>query len=77
MIRMNLKLRRIQCGLTQAQLAQKARISPVTYNRLERGHRTPNVIVAQRIARVLEVPVGDLFPVHDTITSPQDQVSDA
>jgi DNA-binding XRE family transcriptional regulator len=41
-------------GLSQVELARRARIRPETLNRIERGKVTPAVRTVERIARVLE-----------------------
>lgn len=60
---MNFKLRnaREEAQLTQSEVAQKALISTMSYQRYEAGERTPNVHTAIRIADLLGVDVKDLF----------------
>ena len=50
-----LKGRRVRIGLTQRDFAQKAKIAPGTLSAYERGHKTPTVEVALRIADGLGV----------------------
>jgi DNA-binding XRE family transcriptional regulator len=60
---MNQKLRdaRIQRGLTQERLARSADLLVRAYHAYEHGSRTPSVVVAVRIADVLQCDVRDLF----------------
>lgn len=60
---MNTKLKntRHQKGLTQAEVAKKARITSTGYSRYENGQRTPRVDVAKRIANALGSTVDELF----------------
>ena len=54
---------RKRAGLTQRQVAQAARCSEQLIAAIEAGRRrSPNVYIAQRIARALGVPVDVLFP---------------
>jgi DNA-binding XRE family transcriptional regulator len=65
-----LKARRLRLGLSQAELAAKAGVSPQTYNRLEVMKEGPynskgelrEVVV--KIAEVLQAPLDDLFPLR-------------
>lgn len=41
-------------GLTQADLARRAKIRPATLNRLEQGKHTPSIATIQKIQRALE-----------------------
>ena len=58
---MRLKRLRISKGLSQAALAKKARITREYVNKLEAGRYDPTVGVLQRIAKALDVPVGELL----------------
>ena len=49
---------RRSAGLTQAELARRARIRPETLNRLERGRTTPDVATIAKIERALEAAGG-------------------
>ena len=60
-ILINLKRIREDKGLTQATLAQKANTSIRAIQNYEAGLRTPNVNVALRIAKALNVPVEEIF----------------
>lgn len=56
-----LKDTREKCGLTQVQVAKKAGVSEVSYQRIERGAQEPGVFTAIYIARALNSTVEDLF----------------
>ena len=47
--------KRSEMGLTQAQLAKKASITTIAYQRYEAGERVPNVHIAILIADALKV----------------------
>lgn len=53
---------RIAKQLTQAQVAEKAKINTNYYAKVERGEMKPSVEVYERIARALKVTAGDIFP---------------
>jgi len=61
-----LRERRQRLGITQAELAARIGISPITYYRIERGLRVPPLDVAYRIAAELQADLHDLFP-RDTV----------
>ena len=48
-------------GLTQWQVAEKASVSVMTYQRYEYGKRQPRVQTAIRIAKALNRPIETLF----------------
>ncbi len=55
------KLREAE-GLTQEQLAQRAKVSQAYLSRLEAGQRkAPTIRIAQRLAKALGVPVAALL----------------
>jgi putative transcriptional regulator len=58
---MNLRDYRKAKGLTQKQLADKAKISSISINRYESGERKPTVVVAKKLAEVLEIPSAEFF----------------
>ena len=60
----NLKKRRNELGLTQAEVAKKSYISYRGYQNIEAGNRVPNVLSAQLIASALETTVDKIFPIH-------------
>lgn len=52
---------RKQSGLTQAVLAEKAKISNEFISALERGAKLPSLEVLERVATALRVEIKDLF----------------
>jgi transcriptional regulator with XRE-family HTH domain len=80
---------RIERGMTIAQLADTAEVSSALISQVERGLTDPSLATLRQIARVLSVPLFDLFedaptpsPVtvirrgaESTITSPNGDVS--
>ena len=58
---MKLKRLREAKGLTEAALAQKAKITREYVNKLEAGRYDPTVGVLQRLAKALGVPVTALL----------------
>ena len=56
-----LKAARMAAGLTQAELAERTRLSRKTINTVENGVFIPSVVVALSMARALETTVEALF----------------
>lgn len=54
--------RRKELELTQEQLADKVGISRAYMGYIEQGRNIPSVGVMHKVASVLKVKVGDLFP---------------
>ena len=52
-------------GLTQQELADRARLSRKTVNTVENGVFTPSVLVALTLARALGVSLDALFTLED------------
>jgi transcriptional regulator with XRE-family HTH domain len=55
-----IRKRRLQLGLTQADLAKAADIADETVSRIERGRMVPSVEIAERIAAALQTTLGEL-----------------
>jgi transcriptional regulator with XRE-family HTH domain len=53
-------------GLTQAALAEKAKISNEFMSGIERGAKPPSLLTLERLAMVLKVEVKDLFNFDQT-----------
>lgn len=60
-----LRSRRLLAGLTQAALAAKVGVHPITLVRYETGKMQPRPDTAQRIARALGVEISDLVTITD------------
>lgn len=58
----NLKNIREKKGFTQVQVAEKAQLSERGYQYIEAGQRLPNVMIACKLASVLNATVEELFP---------------
>jgi putative transcriptional regulator len=56
-----LRVARAQRDLSQEQLAAAARVSRQTISSIETGQYVPSALLAFRLAKVLDVPVAELF----------------
>lgn len=57
----NLISSRLERGLTQDQLAEKAKLSRGMLSNIERGYTLPSLRTAYRLAKVLKRPIEYLF----------------
>jgi transcriptional regulator with XRE-family HTH domain len=57
----NLKEKRQKCGLTQAQLAEKANVSTHHIGMLEIARNYPTLELVERIADTLNIEIHELF----------------
>ena len=64
-LRERLKKAREKSGLTQVQVAEKAKISEISYQRIEYNKQQPSLKTAQLIAIALNTTVEQLFPLAD------------
>ena len=60
----NLKERRTELGLTQAELAERVGVTRKTVNTVENGVFVPSALLALKLAEALSVPVGKLFRIE-------------
>ena len=61
MLAMSVKQLRTRCGLTQAALAQRTKVSQAFIAQLETGVvKNPTLITLRRLAKALKVTVGEL-----------------
>lgn len=59
---LKLKLKRVEKGFKQGELAEKAGISRYYLSALERGKATnPSIPMMKKISKALETPVQELF----------------
>lgn len=72
-IKSKLRLLRDSKGLTQVEIALKAGISTLSYQRYEAGERVPNVHTAQLIAQALHTTVEEIFPIQEQDTTKRDR----
>jgi len=59
------KLERTRINLSQQDLAEEVNVSRQTIHSIESGKFMPSYILAIKIARVLNMPVEELFVVED------------
>jgi putative transcriptional regulator len=59
------KLERARINLSQQELAERVQVSRQTIHSIESGKFMPSYILAIKIARVLNVPVEELFIVEE------------
>lgn len=57
----NVKALRKEKGLTQSQLAERVSVSRRTIISLEKSNYTPSLLLAFRIAQILEVSIEEAF----------------
>lgn len=61
MKRLNLKIKRIQKGLTQKELAERVGLTNQSISDYETGKLNPSYEVMKRISKELDSPVDELF----------------
>lgn len=61
MIGHRLRVARSQKGMTQDQLAREVGISPISISFYEENSWRPGAIIISRIAKVLDIPLGDII----------------
>lgn len=62
----NIKIYRVKHNLTQAQLAEKVKVSRQTINAIETGKYVPSTVLALKIASVFGVDVKDIFVLENS-----------
>lgn len=60
-----LKLERARINLSQQDLAEKVKVSRQTIHSIESGKFMPSYVLAIKIARVLNIPVEELFVLEE------------
>lgn len=60
-----LKVERAKHNITQADLAEKVRVSRQTINSIEIGKYVPSTLLALKIAAVFNTGVNDIFTLED------------
>jgi transcriptional regulator with XRE-family HTH domain len=63
---------RRQCGLTQAELAERVGKSVEMINRIERGITAPGFKTLEDLSTTLKTPIRDFFPPHGAATGRKD-----
>ena len=62
----NLKVQRAMNNLTQADLAERVKVSRQTINAIEKGDYNLSTILALKIAEVFEKGVNEIFVLEDS-----------
>jgi putative transcriptional regulator len=57
----SIKVQRAIHNLTQAQLAEKAKVSRQTINAMELGKYVPSTVLSLRLSEIFDVPVNAMF----------------
>jgi putative transcriptional regulator len=60
-----LKVERARHNQTQADLAEKIRVSRQTINAIESGRYVPSTVLALKLAKVFALPVEELFQLEE------------
>lgn len=60
-----LKVERAKQNMTQAELAEKVRVSRQTINSIEIGKYVPSTLLSLKIARVFKIRVDEIFTLED------------
>lgn len=62
----SIKVERAKKNLTQAQLAELAKVSRQTINAMELGKYVPSTVLALKLAHIFEVDVSQMFTLENT-----------
>jgi putative transcriptional regulator len=57
----SIKVQRAINNLTQAQLAEKAKVSRQTINAMELGKYVPSTVLSLRLSKIFNIPVNEMF----------------
>ncbi len=66
-IRTRIKELRARHNLTQEELADRVGVTRQTMLYLEKGKYNPSLLLASRVARVLESTIEDVFTIEDDV----------
>ena len=61
----SIKVERAKKNITQAELANLAKVSRQTINAMELGKYVPSTVLALRLAKIFETDVGQIFTLED------------
>lgn len=64
-MRNNLKVERAKLSLTQAELAERAKVSRQTINAIELGKYVPSTLLALRLSAIFQRSVNELFELEE------------
>lgn len=62
----SIKVERAKKNITQAQLAEKVKVSRQTINAMELGKYVPSTVLALRLAKIFEVEVSEIFTLEES-----------
>ncbi len=57
----SIKVQRAIHSLTQAELAERSKVSRQTINAMELGKYAPSTVLALRLSKIFGIPVNELF----------------
>lgn len=60
-----IRVERARHNMTQADLAEKVKVSRQTINSIEIGKFVPSTVLALKIARVFNVPMDEIFKLEE------------
>jgi len=62
----SIKVERAKMNITQAELAELAKVSRQTVNAMELGKYVPSTVLSLRLAKIFDVEVSQIFTLEDT-----------
>ncbi|MDO4168028.1 MAG: helix-turn-helix transcriptional regulator [Eubacteriales bacterium] len=64
-LRTTIAERRVEAGITQAELAEAVGVRRETIGRLEKGQYNPSLKLAMDLAKILDADIYDLFEFYE------------
>ncbi len=62
----SIKVQRAINNLTQAQLAEKAKVSRQTINAMELGKYVPSTVLSLRLSKIFNISVNEMFNLEES-----------
>ena len=62
----SIKVQRAINNLTQAQLAEKAKVSRQTINAMELGKYVPSTVLSLRLSEIFDISVNEMFNLEES-----------
>ena len=62
----SIKVERAKMNITQAQLAELAKVSRQTVNAMELGKYVPSTVLTLRLAKIFGVEISQIFQLEDS-----------
>jgi len=62
----SIKVERAKKNITQADLANLAKVSRQTINAMELGKYAPSIVLALKLAQIFEVEISDFFTLENS-----------